>query len=394
MLPVKSQIYTKSLNNTPMRSSMKNNFSGPMKINYDNNREFLITKRSRNRLLKNKPQKQRHILYYPPPKTYHYPYADRFRNFYKNPGFYNYNYFNNYRENNNNNNNNNENPKKIIKESQFVNENEIQETRVNFQKPIKNENFFQNNENSLIKNKNSFKNTRNSLFNNEDSLKKNSHFKNFPSKNRNVFVKNGNFLLKNKKIIYPPVPKNFMEPPGHATSDYRTYKKPEKILINNELYKNHNFYKNHKMNDDNIVKNSDRTPYIRDHAPENVNQELEEENIAIEEENNNEEEDDKFTKTKNNVSGLSPDGDRVEFQIQGHEGPRTYLFGYDTGEGSNRQYRLEEKLKDGTVKGQYGYYDARGKLRKIKYVAKPWEGYQEQHHSSPESMESDEGKNE
>lgn len=57
---------------------------------------------------------------------------------------------------------------------------------------------------------------------------------------------------------------------------------------------------------------------------------------------------------------------------------------------SNRQYRLEEKLKDGTVKGQYGYYDARGKLRSIKYVAKPSEGYQEQHHSSPEILDNDE----
>lgn len=48
----------------------------------------------------------------------------------------------------------------------------------------------------------------------------------------------------------------------------------------------------------------------------------------------------------------------------------------------NRQFRLEEKSKDGTVKGHYGYYDARGKLRTIKYLARPIEGYQEKHHES------------
>lgn len=37
------------------------------------------------------------------------------------------------------------------------------------------------------------------------------------------------------------------------------------------------------------------------------------------------------------------------------------------------------------MKGQYGYYDARGKLRSIKYVAKPLEGYQEKHHKSTNS---------
>lgn len=34
------------------------------------------------------------------------------------------------------------------------------------------------------------------------------------------------------------------------------------------------------------------------------------------------------------------------------------------------------------IKGQYGYYDAQGKLRKIQYVAKPFEGYTEIHHES------------
>lgn len=31
--------------------------------------------------------------------------------------------------------------------------------------------------------------------------------------------------------------------------------------------------------------------------------------------------------------GLSRDGDRMEFQVHGHEGPKTYKWGYDTGKG-------------------------------------------------------------
>ncbi|XP_076656871.1 uncharacterized protein LOC143361396 isoform X2 [Halictus rubicundus] len=73
--------------------------------------------------------------------------------------------------------------------------------------------------------------------------------------------------------------------------------------------------------------------------------------------------------------------DRVQFQIEGHEGPETYMFGFDTGHGS-RQFRLEERYPDGTVKGQYGYYDATGKLRTVHYVASPVDGYTERHHES------------
>ncbi|KOC70184.1 hypothetical protein WH47_08530, partial [Habropoda laboriosa] len=79
---------------------------------------------------------------------------------------------------------------------------------------------------------------------------------------------------------------------------------------------------------------------------------------------------------------LSKDTDRIQFQIEGHEGPQTYIFGFDTGYGKNRQYRLEERHRDGTIKGQYGYYDAKGKLRRVRYVAKPVEGYTEIHHES------------
>lgn len=30
---------------------------------------------------------------------------------------------------------------------------------------------------------------------------------------------------------------------------------------------------------------------------------------------------------------LSPTGERVDFQIQGQNGPDTYIFGFDTGDG-------------------------------------------------------------
>ncbi|XP_076637149.1 uncharacterized protein LOC143349642 [Colletes latitarsis] len=81
-----------------------------------------------------------------------------------------------------------------------------------------------------------------------------------------------------------------------------------------------------------------------------------------------------------NPWNLSKETDRIQFQMEGHDGPQTYIFGFDTGHGKNRQYRLEERLQDGTVKGQYGYYDARGKLRTVRYVARPFEGYTEKHH--------------
>ncbi|EZA54712.1 hypothetical protein X777_04997, partial [Ooceraea biroi] len=76
------------------------------------------------------------------------------------------------------------------------------------------------------------------------------------------------------------------------------------------------------------------------------------------------------------------DGSRVDFQIRNHQGPGTYIFGFDTGHGKNRQYRIEERLQDGSVKGRYGFYDAKGKLRIVSYIAGPNGGYQERHHET------------
>ncbi|QQP51971.1 Putative LOC101741297, partial [Caligus rogercresseyi] len=67
--------------------------------------------------------------------------------------------------------------------------------------------------------------------------------------------------------------------------------------------------------------------------------------------------------------------DRLEFQIHGHEGPNSYRYGYDTGHGYNRQFRYEEKDKDGMVHGRYGYFDPYGKLHVVNYSSHPEHGY-------------------
>ena len=47
-----------------------------------------------------------------------------------------------------------------------------------------------------------------------------------------------------------------------------------------------------------------------------------------------------------------------------------YKFGYDTGKGNDGQsFREETRLPDGTVQGAYGYVDASGQQRIIKYTA-------------------------
>ncbi|XP_018357393.1 PREDICTED: uncharacterized protein LOC108757471 [Trachymyrmex cornetzi] len=82
------------------------------------------------------------------------------------------------------------------------------------------------------------------------------------------------------------------------------------------------------------------------------------------------------------TSDQSPDGSRIDFQIRNHRGPGTYVFGFDTGHGKNRQYKMEERRRDGSVKGRYGFYDAKGNLRIVNYIAGPAGGYQERHHET------------
>ncbi|XP_043663713.1 protein PFF0380w-like [Vespula pensylvanica] len=191
-------------------------------------------------------------------------------------------------------------------------------------------------------------------------------------------VKNNSDNYNNQKIIINLVP------PLTTSKDYYTYfNRRKKELKNKNVQedKNQHNVQNYKyekqntsINHTNPIIESNHLPYMRDHAPIDVTKETSQNQIGY----------NKIYKKKSptNISQISPDGDRVEFQIQGHEGPKTYIFGFDTGVGKNRQYRLEERFNDGTVKGHYGYYDARGKLRTVKYIAKPTEGYQEKHHET------------
>ncbi|XP_003428211.1 uncharacterized protein LOC100678218 [Nasonia vitripennis] len=159
------------------------------------------------------------------------------------------------------------------------------------------------------------------------------------------------------RYLLPPAPgaeSTYLKYRGHPTSERFEQK-------GNGLPRNHR---------PEPKKEQDQRPvYARDHAPIELNQAEE----TLESKH-------KAKKKPSDSLELSADGDRIQFQIQGHEGPKTYIFGFDTGNGKNRQFRLEERLKDGTVKGHYGYYDARGKLRTIRYLARPFEGYQEKHH--------------
>lgn len=41
----------------------------------------------------------------------------------------------------------------------------------------------------------------------------------------------------------------------------------------------------------------------------------------------------------------------------------------------NRQFRVEQRDKDGNVEGEYGFYDKRGKFNIIKYTSKLNEGF-------------------
>lgn len=67
--------------------------------------------------------------------------------------------------------------------------------------------------------------------------------------------------------------------------------------------------------------------------------------------------------------------DRLEFQINGHKGPHSYRYGYDTGHGYNRQFRYEERDGAGYVKGRYGFFDKYGKLQVVNYEAHPEKGF-------------------
>ncbi|KFB39293.1 hypothetical protein ZHAS_00006646 [Anopheles sinensis] len=69
------------------------------------------------------------------------------------------------------------------------------------------------------------------------------------------------------------------------------------------------------------------------------------------------------------------EGARIDFQMHGHNGPNSYKFGYDTGEGKNRQFHVEERDNKGNVRGRYGYYMRSGKFRIVNYSSSPETGF-------------------
>jgi len=73
--------------------------------------------------------------------------------------------------------------------------------------------------------------------------------------------------------------------------------------------------------------------------------------------------------------GVYQNEERLAFQIHGQEGPHSYRYGYDTGNGFNRQFRYEERTNEGYVKGRYGFYDKYGKLQVVNYEADPIHGF-------------------
>jgi len=73
--------------------------------------------------------------------------------------------------------------------------------------------------------------------------------------------------------------------------------------------------------------------------------------------------------------GVYQNEERLSFQIHGQDGPHSYRYGYDTGNGFNRQFRYEERNNEGYVKGRYGFYDKYGKLQVTNYESDPIAGF-------------------
>jgi len=73
--------------------------------------------------------------------------------------------------------------------------------------------------------------------------------------------------------------------------------------------------------------------------------------------------------------GVYQNEERISFQIHGQEGPHSYRYGYDTGNGYNRQFKYEERTGEGYVTGRYGFYDKYGKLQVINYKSDPIHGF-------------------
>ncbi|XP_043278508.1 probable ATP-dependent helicase PF08_0048 [Venturia canescens] len=208
--------------------------------------------------------------------------------------------------------------------------------------------------------------------------KKSNYLKNLKKK---YPIENWNYQMgdtRNSNDVY--LPSSYLTPPKIGSDNHQYYEKNKKLSKDRSEESTFNRTttdkpKNHRYGNENLMgqdDDNDRPVYIRDHAPEQQvdathDEETNENNVRNDEKSNDSSQGSK---------------DRIEFHIHGHAGPETYMFGFDTGDGDNRQYRMEERHGDGTITGHYGYIDARGKLRKVRYKASPTHGYEEKHHET------------
>ncbi|KAK0095264.1 hypothetical protein PV326_008808 [Microctonus aethiopoides] len=192
------------------------------------------------------------------------------------------------------------------------------------------------------------------------------------------------FLHENKRTSDLDIENHYDRKRRHRVSKTKPLNEPRKLANIPSLYleppANIKHQWNNKLKKNSLVEKSkknlstknrdDINPmYIRDHAP--VQQQQQKTQISVD--NDNEE----IKKPEKINEKNSERKNRVDFHVHGHQGPNSYIFGFDTGSGKNRQFRLEEKHKNGTVTGHYGYYDARGILRKIYYTSDPVNDYEE-----------------
>lgn len=72
---------------------------------------------------------------------------------------------------------------------------------------------------------------------------------------------------------------------------------------------------------------------------------------------------------------------RTQYHEQGLDGPKSYKFGYTSGDYKNPQERHEVSDGYGHVKGWYSFVDAEGKHQVVHYEAHPKHGFKVFNHN-------------
>lgn len=111
--------------------------------------------------------------------------------------------------------------------------------------------------------------------------------------------------LPRRQQTWPNTPSLYLEPPKLIK-----YEKNDKLI--KTLKKNSNSSGNGKNK-----LPTNQQAYIRDHAPMQEYQETTDAQV----------------KNRNNIEESTEDKNAVQFHVHGHQGPNSYVFGYDTGKG-------------------------------------------------------------